>query len=87
MKSRKRKAELRKIIRRCLDLGNWTDKYRITDINDIGDELGCGAVLESLRRTKVGKFDVADAMAFDKLLETEMKDFALCVKPLSAILR
>jgi tRNA pseudouridine55 synthase len=58
-----------------------------TLINDIGDELGCGAVLESLRRIKVGKFDVADAIAFDKLLETEMKDFALCVKPLSAILR
>lgn len=38
MKSRKRKAELRKTIRRCLDLGNWTGKYRITDINDIGDD-------------------------------------------------
>ena len=38
MKSRKRKSELRKIIRRCLDLGNWTGKYRIADINDIGDD-------------------------------------------------
>ena len=46
-----------------------------------------GATLVSLRRTKVGKFDVADAIAFDKLLETEMKDFASCVMPLSRALQ
>ena len=46
-----------------------------------------GATLMSLRRTKVGKFDVADAIAFDKLLETEMKDFASCVMPLSKALK
>ena len=46
-----------------------------------------GATLMSLRRTKVGKFDVADAIPFDKLLETEMKDFASCVMPLSEALK
>ena len=46
-----------------------------------------GATLMSLRRTKIGKFDVADAIPFDKLLETEMKDFASCVMPLGAALR
>ena len=46
-----------------------------------------GATLMSLRRTRVGKFDVADAMPFDKLLETEIGDFASCVKPMSAFLR
>ena len=45
-----------------------------------------GATLTSLRRTKVGKFDVADAMPFDRLLTTEMKDFASCVMPLSKAL-
>ena len=45
-----------------------------------------GATLTSLRRTKIGKFDVADAMPFDKLLETEIKDFASCVMPLSKAL-
>ena len=45
-----------------------------------------GATLTSLRRTKIGKFDIADAMPFDKLLETEMKDFASCVMPLSKAL-
>ena len=46
-----------------------------------------GATLTSLRRTKIGKFDVADAVPFDKLLTTEMKDFASCVMPLSKALR
>ena len=45
-----------------------------------------GATLTSLRRTKIGKFDVADAVPFDKLLITEMKDFASCVMPLSKAL-
>ena len=45
-----------------------------------------GATLTSLRRTKIGKFDVKDAVPFDKLLETEMKDFASCVMPLSKAL-
>lgn len=45
-----------------------------------------GACLESLRRTKIGKFDVADAIPFDRLLETEMKDFPSCVMPLSKAL-
>ena len=46
-----------------------------------------GATLMSLRRTKVGKFDVADAIPFDRLLETEMKDFPSCVTPLSKALQ
>lgn len=45
-----------------------------------------GATLTSLRRTKIGKFGVADAVPFDKLLETEMRDFASCVIPLSKAL-
>jgi len=46
-----------------------------------------GACLETLRRKKVGKFDVAAAIPFDKLLETEIKDFSACVMPISAALR
>lgn len=58
-----------------------------TLVNDLGEALGCGAALESLRRVKVGKFSVADAVPFDRLLATEMKDFASCVLPLSVALR
>lgn len=46
-----------------------------------------GASLASLRRTKVGPFDVADAIPFDRLLATEMKDFASLVLPISAARR
>ena len=46
-----------------------------------------GATLTALRRTKIGKFDVAEAVPFDKLLETEMKDFASVVMPLSVALK
>ena len=46
-----------------------------------------GATLTSLRRTKIGKFDIADAMPFDKLLKTEMKDFSSVVIPLSQALK
>ena len=50
-------------------------------VRDLGDALGCGAALESLRRTAVGCLNVADAIPFDRLLATEMKDFAACVTP------
>ena len=46
-----------------------------------------GATLTSLRRTKIGKFDVKDAVPFDKLLTIEMKDFATVVTPLSFALK
>lgn len=46
-----------------------------------------GATLTSLRRTKIGKFDIAEAVPFDKLLATEMKDFASIVTPLSVALK
>jgi len=52
-------------------------------VHDFGEALGCGACLESLRRLKVGKFDVADAVPFDKVLDTDIADFASLVVPLS----
>ena len=58
-----------------------------TLVNDIGDALGCGACLESLRRTKIGKFAVEEAISFERLLQTETGDFASCVMPLSVALR
>lgn len=52
-------------------------------VRDLGDAVDCGASLAALRRTRVGAFDVKDAIPFDRLLETEMKDFASCVIPLA----
>jgi len=45
-----------------------------------------GATLTSLRRTRIGKFSVGEAIPFNRLLETEMKDFASCVMPLAKAL-
>ena len=58
-----------------------------TLVNDFGASLGCGATLESLRRLSVGRFKVEDAIPFDRLLQTEMKDFPSCITPLGAGLR
>ncbi len=37
--------------------------YVRTYVHDIGESLGCGAHLKSLRRTKSGRFDVANAIS------------------------
>lgn len=58
-----------------------------TLVNDLGEAAGCGAALETLRRTSVGRFSVADAIPFDRLLELDIKDFIPCVKPVSSALR
>lgn len=36
---------------------------------DVGKELGCGAYLTELRRTKIGDYDVKDAMTIDYFLK------------------
>ena len=52
-----------------------------TLINDFGEAVGCGAALESLRRLKVGRWSVDEAIKFDKLLELEMSDLSSLIKP------
>jgi tRNA pseudouridine55 synthase len=47
---------------------------------DLGGRLGCGALVEQLRRTRVGPFDVADALS----LETERAAALSSLLPLSA---
>jgi tRNA pseudouridine55 synthase len=58
-----------------------------TLINDFGEAVGCGAALSALRRTKIGKFSVDEAVKFEKLLEIETRDFVSCTMPLSIALR
>ncbi len=57
-----------------------------TLVNDFGDLLGCGATLETVRREKVGKWTVAEAIPFEKLLEADLTNFADFVVPLSKAL-
>src|SRR6187401_879141 len=41
--------------------------YVRTYVHDIGEVLGCGAHLKSLRRTKSGRFDVANSITVEQL--------------------
>ncbi|MCX6135686.1 MAG: tRNA pseudouridine(55) synthase TruB [Ignavibacteriales bacterium] len=36
-------------------------------VSDLGERLGCGAALTSLRRTRIGKYSVEDAMTIEQL--------------------
>ena len=49
--------------------------------HDLGQKLGCGAHLRTLRRTVSGKFEVKDAAALDQVLEMPPGDLAQRVIP------
>ncbi len=54
-----------------------TGTYIRSLANDFGAALGCGGYLSSLRRTKIGAFDVDDAVTpeqFEKQLQQKMSD-------------
>jgi tRNA pseudouridine55 synthase len=61
--------------------------YIRTLAQDIGEALGCGAHLASLRRTAVGMFDVRDALTLDQveLLGSQARD--TCLLPVDALLK
>ncbi|MGB6838827.1 MAG: tRNA pseudouridine(55) synthase TruB [Microgenomates group bacterium] len=44
---------------------------------DIGRKIGSGAYLKNLRRTKIGKFDVKDAVKLDNLSKNNLSDFVI----------
>jgi tRNA pseudouridine55 synthase len=48
--------------------------YVRTYVHDIGDVLGCGAHLKSLRRTKSGRFDVVQAVSVDHIKNTSREE-------------
>ena len=48
--------------------------YVRTYVHDIGDELGCGAHLKSLRRLKSGRFDVDQAISVSRIKNASRED-------------
>ena len=60
--------------------------YVRTLCHDVGEKLGCGGILQSLRRTQSGKFSISDATPFATLKETLRADFQKLLIPLSAAL-
>ena len=49
--------------------------------HDLGQKLGCGAHLATLRRSVSGKFDVADALALDQVLKLSTVELEKRVLP------
>jgi tRNA pseudouridine55 synthase len=42
-------------------------------VSDVGDKLGCGGTLTSLRRTRIGEFKIEDAMTLEALGRMELE--------------
>ncbi|MCL2103726.1 MAG: tRNA pseudouridine(55) synthase TruB [Kiritimatiellaeota bacterium] len=59
--------------------------YVRTLAHDVGQALGCGACLDSLRRTKSGAFSVSDALPFDDILALTPPQLAERVIPLARL--
>jgi tRNA pseudouridine55 synthase len=48
--------------------------YVRTYVHDIGESLGCGAHLKSLRRTKSGRFDVANSISVARINDARREE-------------
>ena len=56
--------------------------YVRTLAHDLGQKIGCGAHLATLRRLTSGKFDVANAVRFEDLLKLARKDLEQWIIPI-----
>jgi tRNA pseudouridine55 synthase len=61
--------------------------YVRTLIHELGQKVGCGAYLKTLRRTVSGRFDVADALPFEDLMNLSLEDLEKRVIPFLQVLR
>ncbi len=61
--------------------------YVRTYVHDIGEALGCGAHLKSLRRTKSGRFDVANAFSVDEIKNKPRPEIAQHILSLPEVSR
>jgi tRNA pseudouridine55 synthase len=56
--------------------------YVRTLCHDVGADLGCGACLNTLRRTRSGDLDVADAVSFETLVDVPREELPRHVRPI-----
>jgi tRNA pseudouridine55 synthase len=61
--------------------------YVRTYAHDIGEALGCGAHLKSLRRTKSGRFDVANAISVAQIKSSAREEIAQRILSLPQVSR
>ena len=59
--------------------------YVRTLVNDLGEALGCGAHLESLRRVEAGGFSIDDAIAVEEVTPGSLRPLADAVRDLPAL--
>jgi tRNA pseudouridine55 synthase len=71
--------------RATLDVSCSAGTYVRTLVHDLGTSLGCGAHLESLRRTEAGGFTEADAVALDDVDERAVRPLIDAVRGLTRI--
>lgn len=55
-------------------------------VSDLGEALGCGAVLTALRRTEANGLSVTDARTLDGLRALSPQELSACVLPVDAVL-
>ncbi len=55
-------------------------------VKDIGDKLNCGAYVYSLRRTKIGLFNVKDAKGLEEILRMPLEEVQKLIIPLEKAL-
>ncbi len=55
-------------------------------VKDIGDKLNCGAYVYSLRRTKIGLFNVEDAKGLEEILRMSLEEVQKLIIPLEKAL-
>ena len=61
--------------------------YVRTIAHELGDALGCGAHLKSLRRTRSGEFDVKNAVTIEEMLKMNETTIMANVLPLTSLVK
>jgi tRNA pseudouridine55 synthase len=49
--------------------------YVRTVVHDLGNRLGCGAHLQSLRRTRIDQFEISDALTLEQIHDVPLGEF------------
>ena len=65
----------------CIEIACGKGTYVRALAHELGQKLGCGAHLATLRRVVSGKFNVQDALQFEDALKLSSSDFQLRVIP------
>ncbi len=51
-------------------------------VHDLGAEAGCGALVEELRRTEIGDFNISEAISLEEVRESKAETFGSLVTPM-----